>query len=165
MGHIIPLRIMPFLNNSFWSLTAMPENQGRYQQEVVTYCNIWNTQKKNLYLICFPCSFAVDPSIIFRLLSLFFGKFHTFTELELSFSQQPEMFACSGSLPFLVVLFTVDYFPQIKERSLLTLKLLSASVTLSSSCKNSQKMNYQVQQNPWKSFITMVDLMQDIFKL
>lgn len=164
MGHIIPLRIMPFLNNSFWSLTAMPENQGRYQQEVVTYCNIWNTKKKSLSNLfpMFLCSGSIN---YFQITFSFFGKFHTFTELELSFSQQPEMFACSGSLPFLVVLFTVDYFPQIKERSLLTLKLLSASVTLSSSCKNSQKMNYQVQQNPWKSFITMVDLMQDIFKL
>lgn len=29
------------------------------------------------------------------------------------------MLACSGSLPFLVALFTVDYFPKIKEWSLL----------------------------------------------
>lgn len=30
MGHMIPLRIMPFLNNRFWSVTAKQENQGRY---------------------------------------------------------------------------------------------------------------------------------------
>lgn len=138
MGHMIPLRIMPFLNNSFWSLSACQRTKAGISRRL-SHSAIYGKHKNFFYLICFSCSFVVDPSIIFRF--FFFCKFHTFTELELSFSQQPEMLACSGSLPFLVVLFTVDYFPKIKEWSLLTLKLLSASVTLCSSCKNSQKMN------------------------